>query len=224
KKAPVKKAATKKAVTKQAAQKATGRKSANKPAPGTKKVAVTRAASKPAPKKRAAQPSASKASPSRQADATTTGERSTAATKRVTAPSQPAAPRQPAPLKQRFQLEFYLNASVASLYEHISTPSGFSKWFCDDLNVMDKMYTFQWGEETEVAECLSDKFGEYIRFRWLEEIEEDPGAFFELRIRIDGMTTETCLVVTDHAWPRDLEEEQALWESQIQTLTRVLGA
>lgn len=128
------------------------------------------------------------------------------------------------PLKQAYQLEFYLKASQASLYELISTPSGFSEWFCDDVDVADNMYTFKWGDETETAECLAQRFGQYTRFRWVEDQEEDPLAFFELRIRIDSMTNETCLVVTDHAWPKDIEEERALWESQVQTLIRVLGA
>ncbi|MCB0774271.1 MAG: SRPBCC domain-containing protein [Flavobacteriales bacterium] len=127
-------------------------------------------------------------------------------------------------LKQRYQMEFYLNASVASLYEFISTPSGFSEWFCDDVNVVDNMYTFRWGDDTEMAECLSQRIGEYVRFRWAEDTQEDPAAFFELRIRVDGMTNETCLLVTDHAWPQDLEEERALWEAQVHKLIRVLGA
>ncbi|HMN05661.1 MAG TPA: START-like domain-containing protein [Flavobacteriales bacterium] len=127
-------------------------------------------------------------------------------------------------LKKRFQVEFYLKASTASLYELISTPSGFSEWFCDDVDVAENTYTFKWGEDSESAECLAQRHGEYIRFRWSDDNEEDPGAFFELRIRIDPMTNETCLVVTDHAWPEDVEEEKALWDAQVQTLIRVLGA
>lgn len=127
-------------------------------------------------------------------------------------------------LKKRYRMEFYLNASQASLYELISTPSGFSEWFCDDVNVVDDLYTFRWGTETEQARCVDQAYGEFIRFRWVDDIKDDPGAFFELRIRIDPMTNETCLVVTDHAWPQDIEEESALWEAQVQTLTRVLGA
>lgn len=125
-------------------------------------------------------------------------------------------------LKERFQQEFYLRATPGSLYDLISSPSGFSEWFCDDVDVSGDEFTFKWGLETQHAECLSRKFGEMIRFRWLDD--EDPGAFFELRIRIDPMTNETCLVVTDHAWPKDMEEAKALWESQIHTLARVLGA
>ncbi|MBS1581088.1 MAG: hypothetical protein JST66_02705 [Bacteroidetes bacterium] len=125
-------------------------------------------------------------------------------------------------LKERFQQEFYLRATPGSLYDLISSPSGFSEWFCDDVDVSGDEFTFKWGLESQHAECLSRKFGEMIRFRWLDD--DDPGAFFELRIRIDPMTNETCLVVTDHAWPQDLEEAKALWESQIHTLARVLGA
>lgn len=152
--------------------------------------------------------------------------------KPASALAQPAGAQQPqarpktakAALKQRYQLEFYLNATPSSLFDLISSPSGFSEWFCDDVNVKNNMYTFKWGDETETAECLSQQPGEFIRFRWTEDAVEDPGAYYELRIRVDPMTNEICLVVTDHAWPMDLEEEKALWAAQIQTLIRVLGA
>lgn len=230
KKAPVKKAPAKKAPAKKAlAKKAPAKKAPAKKAP-VKKAAAKKAPAKKAPVKKApvkqapAKKAPVKKAPVKQAPV------KKAPTKPVAAVAPPAkkeaiAPRPPkVALKQRYLLEFYLNASVASLYEHISTPSGFSKWFCDDVNVVDNMYTFQWGQDTEMAECLNQRSSEYIRFRWADDIDEDPNAYFELRIRIDGMTNETCLVVTDHAWPRDMEEEKALWESQINTLTRVLGA
>jgi uncharacterized protein YndB with AHSA1/START domain len=142
------------------------------------------------------------------------------------APFLPSSPEKPATaaLKQRYQMEFYLNATPASLFDLISSPSGFSEWFCDDVNVVEGKYIFKWGDETGKAECLIQRPGESIRFRWEDDAKEDPGAFFEFRIRVDSMTNEICLVVTDHAWPRDLEEEQALWTAQIQKLTRVLGA
>jgi len=220
KKAPVKKAPAKKAPVKKApAKKAPAKKAPEKKAPA-KKAPAKKAPVKKAPVKNApAKKAPVKKAPAQKAPAKTVPSV-------AQLPKKEAAPVRPpkSALKQPYQLEFYLNASVASLYEHISTPSGFSKWFCDDVNVIDSMYTFKWGEDTEVAECLNQRSGEYIRFRWADDMDEDPNAYFELRIRIDGMTNETCLVVTDHAWPRDLEEEKALWESQIHTLTRVLGA
>lgn len=126
------------------------------------------------------------------------------------------------PMKERFLLEFYLRATPSSLYDLISSPSGFSEWFCDDVDVRGDQFTFRWGNDEQVAQCLSRRFGELIRFQWAND--EDPGSYFELRIRIDPMTNETCLVVTDHAWPKDMDEAKALWDSQIHTLQRVLGA
>lgn len=125
-------------------------------------------------------------------------------------------------MKERFSMEFYLNATPGSLYDMLSTPSGLSEWFCEDVDVRGDQFTFRWGGDTQTAQCLSRKFGELMRFQW--EDDEDQGAYFELRIRIDPMTNETCLVVTDHAWPKDMEEARALWGSQIHTLQRVLGA
>ncbi|MEO5585841.1 MAG: START-like domain-containing protein [Flavobacteriales bacterium] len=221
KKAPAKKAPAKKAPAKKApAKKAPAKKAPAKKAP-VKKVPAKQAPAKKAPVKKAPV----KKAPVKQAPVKKAPTKPVAATVAPPAKKEAIAPRPPkVALKERYLLEFYLNASVASLYEHISTPSGFSKWFCDDVNVVDNMYTFQWGQDTEMAECLNQRPSEYIRFRWADDIDEDPNAYFELRIRIDGMTNETCLVVTDHAWPRDMEEEKALWESQINTLTRVLGA
>lgn len=124
--------------------------------------------------------------------------------------------------KERFFIEFYMNATPGSLYDMISSPSGLSEWFCDDADVRGEHFTFRWGNDERTAQCLSRKFGELMRFQW--EDDEDQGAYFELRIRTDPMTNETCLVVTDHEWPKDLEEAKALWGSQIHALQRVLGA
>ncbi|MCB0794108.1 MAG: SRPBCC domain-containing protein [Flavobacteriales bacterium] len=126
------------------------------------------------------------------------------------------------PKKQVYVMEFLVRSAPTVLYNLISTPSGFSEWFCDDVNVKDDNYSFEWDGETEVARCVGRKQGELIRFHW--EDDDDPGSFFELRIRIDAMTQEVALVVTDHAWPREVESGRNLWSSQIATLQRVLGA
>ena len=126
------------------------------------------------------------------------------------------------PVKERFLVEFYMNATPGSLYDMISSPSGLSEWFCDDVDVRGDHFTFRWGSDERIAQCLSRKFGELMRFQW--EDDEDQGAYFELRIRTDPMTNETCLVVIDHEWPKDLDEAKALWGSQIHQLQRVLGA
>jgi hypothetical protein len=85
----------------------------------------------------------------------------------------------------------------------ISNPSGFSEWYCHDVDVRGDQYTFIWDQEREVTTLIGRKLGEVIRFR--RNDDEDPEAFFEFRVRIDAMTNETALVVTDHAWPNEVD-------------------
>ena len=119
-------------------------------------------------------------------------------------------------------MEFHIRSAPTVLYDLISTPSGFAEWYCTDVNVKDELYTFIWNGEEELASLIGRKSGEVIRFHWADD--EDPDAFFEFRIRIDAMTNDVALIVTDHAWPHELETAKALWQSQIAALMRVLGA
>jgi hypothetical protein len=69
---------------------------------------------------------------------------------------------------------------------------------------------------------IGRRLGEVIRFH--RNDDEDESSYFEFRIRIDAMTNEVALIVTDHAWPDEVEETKNLWSSQIASLIRVLGA
>lgn len=137
-------------------------------------------------------------------------------------PPPKPAPAKKRPAKERVVMEFYLNSSPNALYELLSTPSGFSEWYCQDVDVRGDQYTFIWDGEREETTLIGRKLGEVIRFR--RNDDDDPEAFFEFRVRIDAMTNEVCLVVTDHAWPQEIQEMRNLWASQIETLGRVLGA
>jgi hypothetical protein len=120
------------------------------------------------------------------------------------------------------QLEFMVRSAPAVLYDLVSTPSGFSEWYCNDVNTKGDLFTFIWPGEEESALMIGRRTGEVIRFRRANE--EDAGAYFEFRIRIDAMTNEVALIVTDHAWPHEVEETRNLWTSQVANLIRVLGA
>ena len=124
--------------------------------------------------------------------------------------------------KEKFELEFLIRSTPSILYEHLSTPSGLAKWFCDDLNVKDGIYVFEWDEDKERATLQGKKNGEYIRFKW--ESDEDEDSYFEWRIRIDDMTNDLALLVTDFSYPEDKEAAMDLWESQIGDLMRLLGS
>jgi hypothetical protein len=142
------------------------------------------------------------------------------------APSGPAKPVKTSdvkrPLKERVVLEFMVRSAPAVLFDLISTPSGFSEWYCSDVNMKGDQYTFIWPDEEESTTMIGRRLGEVIRFH--RNDDEDESSYFEFRIRIDAMTNEVALIVTDHAWPDEVEETKNLWSSQIASLIRVLGA
>jgi hypothetical protein len=119
-------------------------------------------------------------------------------------------------------MEYYVRSTPTVLYELISTPSGFSEWYCDDVDVRGDQYNFKWHGEEEPTTMIGRKLGEVIRFH--RDDDEDENAYFEFRIRIDAMTNDVALIVTDHAWPDEVDETRNLWNSQIANLLRVLGA
>lgn len=187
-----------------------------------------RDAVRPAAVKPKAAPAVKVAAPSRPAPKTAKAAPSPAPT--VAPAPKPAAapvmlvvrPAEHKPLKERVVMEFEVHSNPNVLFELLSTPSGFSEWYCDDVDVHGDVFTFRWGRDEETVTMIGRKAPEVIRFHRADD--DDPAAFFEFRIRIDEMTNEVALIVTDHAWPGESGNVRSLWASQIANLTRVLGA
>ena len=125
--------------------------------------------------------------------------------------------------KVKFQLEIPLNSSKGVLFNCISTPSGLAEWFCDDVNIKKDVHIFFWDGSEESARMISKKKDEFVKFRWLEAEDEGEDTFFELRIRVDDLTGENSLMVTDFADDDEVEDAKDLWVAQVDKLRRVLG-
>ena len=125
--------------------------------------------------------------------------------------------------KVKFQLEIPLNSSKGVLYNCISTPSRLAEWFCDDVNIKKDVHIFFWDGSEESARMISKKKDEFVKFRWLEAEEEGEDTYFELRIRVDDLTGENSLLVTDFADDDEVEDAEDLWHAQVDKLRRVLG-
>jgi len=124
-------------------------------------------------------------------------------------------------MKEKIQLEYVINSSPKVLFDHISTPSGLSKWFADDVEVNGREYTFIWEGEEQKAIVTGRKIGDYIRFRWKNE--EDDKCFFEFRIIKDDLTGDIVLLITDFVSEEEKEEIIDLWDSQVEDLMKILG-
>lgn len=123
--------------------------------------------------------------------------------------------------KVKYELEFILNTSTSILYKCMTTPSGLSEWFADNVNVKGDNYTFFWDGSEETAKMMKKKKGESVRFQWEDDEGED--YFFELLIRVDPMTKQVALIVTDFAEEDEIDDAKLLWENAISGLRQSIG-
>ncbi|THF51371.1 SRPBCC domain-containing protein [Flavobacterium supellecticarium] len=126
--------------------------------------------------------------------------------------------------KIKYELEFPIMSSPQLLYQYISTPSGLSEWFADNVNSRGEFFTFIWDDSEEKARLASKKSGEKVKFRWVDDNDKDSEYYFELRILEDEITKDVSLMVVDFAEHGDLHEAKLLWENQISDLKHVIGS
>ena len=124
--------------------------------------------------------------------------------------------------KVKYEMEFPIHVSPSLLYQYISTPSGMSEWYADNVNSRGQLFTFIWEGSEEQAKLLGKKTGERIKFRWLDD--EDTDYFFELRIQVDDITKDVSLMITDFAEEDEVDEGKMLWENMVSNLKHVLGS
>ncbi len=124
--------------------------------------------------------------------------------------------------KIKYELEFPIQASPQLLYQYISTPSGLSEWFADNVNSRGELFKFIWDGSEEQAKLVTKKSGERIKFRWLED--EDEPYYFEIRIQVDEITKDVSIMITDFMYEDEIDEAKMLWENQISDLKHVLGS
>ncbi len=127
-------------------------------------------------------------------------------------------------LKVKFELEFPIHASPQMLYQYISSASGLSEWFADNVNSRGIIFSFFWDGSEEKAELISSKSNSFVKYRWLDDSEDQDKCFFEIKIVVDEITKDVSLMVTDFAYEDEVEETKMLWDNQISDLKQVLGS
>ena len=124
--------------------------------------------------------------------------------------------------KNKYQIEFPIRSSLRILFNQISTPSGLSEWFADNVNIKGKNYTFFWDGDEQDAELVTKKNNQSIKFRWEDEPSD---TYFEFVIQVDDITQDISLIVTDFAEDEEDEEEaKLLWNKQIEKLRQSIGS
>ena len=123
----------------------------------------------------------------------------------------------------KFEMEFPIKVSQKLLFQYISTPSGLSEWFADNVNSRGEIFIFIWDDSEESAKLIRKNNNDKIQFQWLDD--ESTDFYFELRIQFDEITKDVSLIVTDFADDEEeVEESKLLWTNQIADLKKVLGS
>lgn len=126
--------------------------------------------------------------------------------------------------KEKFHIEFVMgNATQSSLWRMISQIDGLSEWFAEDVTMDNdgSLYTFHWGKSNAQAEIISIKPQSSIRYRWVDEDEEN--VYFEFLLHKLDLSGDMALEITDFTEPEEKGDAITLWESQIEEMKRRLG-
>ena len=128
--------------------------------------------------------------------------------------------------KTRFEVEYPINASPKILFPYLTTASGLSQWFCDDVRYLDGQFlNFIWDRDNHYAELSSQRLNKAVRFVFLDENRKAiPDAnFLEFTLTSSLITDEVYLRVTDYSAAGDADEHREMWESLVDKLREQVG-
>lgn len=123
--------------------------------------------------------------------------------------------------KEKYQLEFEFRSSPKILFTALSDSSGLAGWFADEVKTKDDLYTFIWEGGESHAKLVAIRDLQLVRFQWLDDTD---GTYFQFEIKMDDITSDIALIITDFAFPGEKDTNIKLWEAQVQKLRMVLGS
>jgi len=124
--------------------------------------------------------------------------------------------------KEKYEMEFPIQVSPSLLYQYISTPSGLSEWYAENVNSRGEIFTFIWNGSEENAKLVGKKNEERVKFKWVAD--EGTDYYFEMRIQVDEITKDVSLMITDFSLLEELDENKMLWENMVSDLKHTLGS
>lgn len=124
--------------------------------------------------------------------------------------------------RTKYTSEFMVRSSPSILYNFLTSASSLAQWFCDTCDINGDVYTFGWDGFEENAVLEETEEDKYVRFRW--EDADDEEEFFDFTIYKSEISNDTVLLISDFADEDDVEDQKLLWQSQIETLSKRIGA
>ncbi len=118
------------------------------------------------------------------------------------------------------EVEFLFRASPTIIYTFLTTPACLVRWFCDNVDISEDEFVFEWAGSEERAILLDDIEEERLRFKWEDAPDRE---YLEFRLSTSPITNETILSITDFCDDDEVEDQKKLWARQIELLRREMG-
>lgn len=121
----------------------------------------------------------------------------------------------------KIDLEYIFRASPSILHKFVTTNACLVRWYCDDVDITNDVYTFTWAGSSEVAELIDDIEAERVKFVW--EDADDPEEHLEFRMYKSDVTNETVMEITDYCDDDEVEEITDYWDKLMIELKKECG-
>lgn len=122
--------------------------------------------------------------------------------------------------RKQINMEYIFRASPAIVYAFVTTPECLVRWYCDDVDIVNDVYTFYWSNNGEVAYMIDDIEEERVRYRWKNAAEHE---YLEFKIYKADITNETILEVTDFCDEDEEDEIRDLWNTLMVEMKKETG-
>ncbi|MFH2143312.1 MAG: START-like domain-containing protein, partial [Bacteroidota bacterium] len=73
----------------------------------------------------------------------------------------------------KYSIEYHFKSSTKVLYTRLSTASGLSEWFAEDVHVNGSNYIFFWEGNGQEAKLLSKKDQKFVKFKWIDDDDDE---------------------------------------------------
>lgn len=131
-------------------------------------------------------------------------------------------------VKNKFVSDYQINTSKKVIYPYLSTASGLSQWFADDVTINeDKVFNFVYDGESHFARPTIMRLNHHVKFEFfdpedIDEVEQDH-SFIEFKLEENELTQTFYLRVIDYGDTYDDQEQQEIWEGLINVLKEIIG-
>lgn len=117
-------------------------------------------------------------------------------------------------------IDYIFKTTPKVLFKRLSTPSGLSEWFADDVIVNNGTYTFKWKDYSQSAKYITDRKKLCIKLNWLDDDKE----YLEFKIEQSSISDDITLYITDFVEDNEDEDDaREFWDNVIKRFKRKIG-